>query len=97
MPLGAMHCQHYLGRTVIVHSHYGVHHGVMREIRRDGIVLANVRAVPVSGELQQTLRIEHADQPDELSAETAFFPFFFIPFLALTAVAAAAASPWWWY
>ncbi|MDB5084254.1 MAG: hypothetical protein JWN30_1140 [Bacilli bacterium] len=88
----------YLGKGVVCHSRHGIHTGILQEIRVDGIVLRNVRIVPANTQVNEELKTVHADQPEELNIQEAFWPFFFIPFLALFAVAlAAAAYPWYGY
>ncbi|UOF89950.1 YuzF family protein [Fodinisporobacter ferrooxydans] len=91
MALTAGHFQPYLGRPIVVHSSYGMHTGILHEIRPDGIVLRNARMVQTSS-AQGMVEAQTADRPDSLQAEEAFWPFFFLPFLAL-----AAFSPWFWW
>jgi hypothetical protein len=41
MAINAAFCKQYLGRTVHVHSIYGVHRGVLTHVMSDGIMLGN--------------------------------------------------------
>lgn len=72
-----------IGKWIEVHDANGVKYGILREVRKDGIVVA----IPTShGVSTENLDVSHADRPNRLQVEqTQFFspffnPFFFRPF-----------------
>ncbi|MDQ0188388.1 hypothetical protein JI721_15720 [Alicyclobacillus cycloheptanicus] len=92
------HVMPYIGQRVVVRTHDGaVHHGILHHVTNDGIYLRKMgpgprlaadaksssEAVVPLGELPQT--------PGE--ADLAWWPFFFLPWLA---IAAFAPWGWWW-
>lgn len=86
------YAQSMLGQWVVVHSAYGVHSGILHQVRPDGIVLAMPRATAVSYRLanQENTPVEHAagDVTMDVLPVQFFSPFinpffFFIPFFLL--------------
>lgn len=85
-----------IGRRVIVHSTYGIHDGILHHCDDHGMYLQLMRggARVVSGSKvagNNVTTLDGAANDDKVSE--AFWPFFFIPWLA-----AAALYPWgyWW-
>jgi hypothetical protein len=90
MAVSPAYCRSLLGQWVECHSAYGVHSGILHEVRPDGIVLAMPRGrmTAVNG-ASEDLKADDTDQPLKPDYETVQFfrpffnPFFFIPFFLL--------------
>lgn len=83
----------HLGRPVVVHSTYGVHYGVLHHVDGNGIYLQQMpRGQVLSGE-ENPIAVPLNQQSGDSDIEKVFFPFFFLPWLALGAI-----GPWgyWW-
>lgn len=88
--------QQHIGRPVIVHSSYGVHRGILHHIDNNGMYLqlqGGGRRLAV-GEANLDVQILENAQGD-VDAEVAFWPFFFIPWLAAWALYPGW-GPYWW-
>ncbi len=94
MAVNPNYAQSLLGNWVECRSAYGVHYGILHEVRPDGIVLAVPRnqAVGVSGDVED-ISVDYADNPKEQDFEhVQFFRpffnpfFFFFPFFLLFAL-----------
>jgi hypothetical protein len=94
MAVSPAYCRSLLGQWVECHSAYGVHHGILHEVRPDGIVLAMPRGrmTGVVGE-SEDLKVNYTDHPLKPEYETVQFfrpffnPFFFfLPFFLLFAL-----------
>ncbi len=83
----------YIGRPVVVHSHYGVHYGVLHHCDDNGLYLVQSRVGLASTEDLETNGVPLCDIPTDNQINQVFFPFFFLPWLALAAI-----GPWgyWW-
>jgi hypothetical protein len=83
MPVNQQYAQSLVGQWVDCHTAMGVHTGILREVRPDGIVLAMPRrtvAGQVNGQ-KMTREIVTADKPNDPNNMNVFFnPFFFSPF-----------------
>ncbi|OPG15033.1 hypothetical protein [Ferroacidibacillus organovorans] len=89
------------GQPVCVHAYGRAHYGVIHHVTADGI---HLRQMNTNG--ARTVSIRQNDQDnlpsaDAVSAihhgeseslEQVFWPFFFLPFLAISAL-----SPWWYW
>jgi hypothetical protein len=88
-----MMAMRHIGRPVVIHSTYGVHYGVLHHVDDNGIYLHRTQTGQmVSGSSNpDVVCLDQLSQ--ESNAEQVFFPFFFLPWLALGAV-----GPWgyWW-
>jgi hypothetical protein len=81
-------------RVIARHVNGTAYHGVLHSVTDHGIYMMNARGIrPVSAEMS-TVTVEHAilDSDAKTDVSEAFFPFFFLPFVALFALGAAAAS-----
>jgi len=95
MAVNPGYAQSMLGQWVESHSAYGVHAGILQQVRPDGIVLA-MPSGGVTGMVRgskQELGVEHAISGTSIDLEQAQFfrpfrnPFFFfIPFFLLLAL-----------
>lgn len=95
MAISPAHARSMMGRWVEARSVYGVHRGILHEVRQDGIVLAMPRGPVgfVSGQ-DNELRLNHADKGVIQDVEhVQFFRrrffnpfFFFFPFFTLFAL-----------
>jgi hypothetical protein len=91
------HCMRYVGRPVFVRTRDGAfHHGILHSVTGGGIYMRPVRGgiARVSETDVNSANIDllqNTPQPND-DVETAFFPFFFLPFFAL-----AALGPWGWW
>lgn len=90
------HFQPYVGQRLVVHTTNGVtHHGYLHSVNQSGIYL---RSIQNSGMMMSGSRFSSdtttaiANSNTNLDVDDAFFPFFFLPFLAI-----AAFSPWFWW
>jgi hypothetical protein len=98
MAVTVVHARPLMGQWVEAHSHFGVHRGILHQIRSDGIVIAVPRgggAGLASG--QADGKVEHAHKPTDPKFENVFTPFvnpffFFLPFFTLLAL-----SPFLWW
>ena len=91
------HCMRFIGRPVIIHTRDGVtHRGVLHSVTGDGIYMRPIgggaRLANEAGDSTANIDLlQNMPQPKD-DVEEAFFPFFFLPFLALAAV-----GPWGWW
>lgn len=91
MAVSPHYAQSLLGQWVHCHSAYGVHVGILQEVRYDGIVLGihDHAYQTITGERAELESVRHADEPEAQDAREAFFfpgPFvrpFFVPYPAL--------------
>ncbi|WP_245629622.1 LSm family protein [Alicyclobacillus sendaiensis] len=88
--------RNYIGRPVVVHTHNGVHYGILHHVDDRGMYLRvyrpGARVTGFDGESD----VRTLDQlPQSLDAETAWWiwPLIFIPWAVAVALALA---PWWW-
>jgi len=82
-----------VGQPVYVHAHGRVHYGILQHVTNDGIYLRKGNATGMaSGAKEQSLETQLLEAPEGTDVETAFWPFFFLPWLAI-----AALGPWWWW
>ncbi|QSO46052.1 hypothetical protein [Alicyclobacillus mengziensis] len=86
----------YIGQRVVVRTHDGVtHHGILHAINNNGMYLRPIRgqaglAQGTADSSPQLLDHKGSEQGD---IEQAWWPFFFLPWLAV-----AAFWPWgWWW
>jgi hypothetical protein len=87
-PLHAVAMRH-IGRSVVVHSTYGVHYGVLHHVDGNGIYMHQMRTGQlVTGEENSSV-VPLNQLSGDSDIEGVFFPFFFLPFLALAAI-----GPW---
>ncbi|MCY0874692.1 MAG: hypothetical protein OWT28_00170 [Firmicutes bacterium] len=86
------HARSLVGQPVYVQAGGRTHYGILHHVTSDGIYLrkgnANGMASGVSEHSLETLPFSTADNTD---TEPAFWPFFFLPWLAIGALGA-----WWW-
>lgn len=85
----------YMNQRVIVHTRDGaVHDGILHAADGNGIYLrrpgTNVRMANASRESMSAALLN--ELPQETEATEAWWPFFFLPWLAI-----AAFSPWYWW
>jgi hypothetical protein len=87
------HCMRFIGKPVGVRLRDGrIHQGILHSVTADGIHLRSLPARYVDGD--DTIKVDvlqNLPQTD-LDEKEAFFPFFFLPFLALSALWPLA---WW--
>jgi hypothetical protein len=94
MVISYQNARKYIGQPVCVQVKGGKrHYGILRDVRRDGMMLAPVGPGFAGGQTEDGQFVT-ADQAGRADAETCFFPFFFIPFLVALALLPLAASPW---
>lgn len=90
------HCLPFVGQHVMVRTRAGaMHHGILQSVTNDGIYMR-----PMTGTMR-TVEGTRSTQYVQLLGDTpqvvddiqeAWFPFFFLPFFALSAI-----GPWGWY
>lgn len=90
------HVMPYLNQPVTVHTHDGtIHHGILHSVQSNGIYLRQMRGNVgmVSGDGSSSPMLLNISPQADGDVTEAFFPFFFLPFLAI-----AALGPWgWWW
>lgn len=95
MAVNPGYAQSMMGQWVDAHSVYGVHSGILHQVRPDGIVLAMPRGTVASypSGNGQDMRVEYAagGEPTDVQQVQFFIPFFnpflfFIPFFLLFAL-----------
>ncbi|MDI9259412.1 hypothetical protein [Alicyclobacillus sendaiensis] len=91
--------RNYIGRPVVVHTHNGVHRGILHHVDDRGMYLRvyrpDARVTAFDGESD----VRTLDQlPQSLDAETAWWlwPLIFIPWAVALALAPWWWGPWWW-
>lgn len=81
-----------VGQPVYVHANGRVHYGVLHHVTNDGIYLRKGNATGMaSGVSEHELEALPFASQEGVDAEQAFWPFFFLPWLAIGAL-----GPWWW-
>ncbi|MCY0869578.1 MAG: hypothetical protein OWT27_03190 [Firmicutes bacterium] len=94
------HARRLVGQHVYVHAYGRVHHGVLHQVTPEGLYLQRVdgaRTVSAPWEAGSLAQVQAELAPlaaatgDDAQAEQVWFPFFFLPWLAV-----AALGPWWW-
>ncbi|WP_156040063.1 hypothetical protein [Alicyclobacillus macrosporangiidus] len=92
------HCMPFIGQPVVARTRTGVtHYGILHTVTGDGIYLRRVgggipRLVSETDVNAANLDLlQNMPQPTD-DVRQAFFPFFFLPFLALAAI-----GPWGWW
>lgn len=79
-----------VGQHVYVHAHGRIHHGILHHVTREGVYLQQMGPRTVSGESSDAVSLAPSTDSDRVDAENVFFPFFFLPWLAIGALGAAA-------
>lgn len=90
------HVMPYLNQHVVVRTTDGaIHHGILHSVTNDGIYMrrlgGNIRAVSGQGEQAGSVELL-VDLPESDGVEQTWFPFFFLPWLAIGAF-----WPWFWW
>lgn len=87
------HAKALLGKHVVVHHVEGWScHGILHSMTHEGLYLMNVHMMEQVSASDTTPTLEFTISHDaKVNAEQVFFPFFFLPFAALTGIAAASA------
>lgn len=88
MAVSPQYARTMLGQWVECHSAYGIHSGILQEVRPDGIVLGIPQGNMAQFAHGQEKQIaEYANNPTECKIDNIFSPFFFrrlfIPFFLL--------------
>ncbi len=89
------HARSLIGQHVYVHAYGRVHQGILHQVTTDGVYLQPVRGSQMmSAHISEDSNIALAlnASANNLEAQQVFWPFFFLPFLAI-----AAMGPWWWW
>lgn len=88
-----------VGQHVVVRHQNGViYHGTLHSVNQQGLYLMNARGANQQISAQgKTIEVQHAigNSEDNEQMSEAFFPFLFLPFIALAGLAAA--STWYPY
>lgn len=96
MALTRKQCLQHVGKPVVVRTHDGaMHQGILHRVTHDGIYLRRMGAGYAAAEREDLDAQQAIEHEGEQQAEEAFWPFFFLPFLALSAL-----WPWyggWWW
>jgi uncharacterized damage-inducible protein DinB len=88
----------FMGRPVVVHTRDGaIHHGILHSVTGDGIYMrpfggGTTRFASATDVNTANINLLQSMPQPEDDVEEAFFPFLFLPFLAL-----AALGPWGWW
>lgn len=94
MPVTMTHATRFVGRHVVAHHMNGTaYHGVLQSVNDRGIYMRNARGIRPVSATSGPVSVEHAisQSTDDLDVSECFFPFFFLAFGALAALAAASA------
>ncbi|MDP9728721.1 hypothetical protein ACOJUR_10205 [Alicyclobacillus tolerans] len=90
------HVTPYVGQRVVVRTHNGaIHHGILHSVTNDGIYLRPLRGQwqPANCQEQAQYEVLTRKNGSQEDVEEAWWPFFFLPWLAI-----AAFWPWaWWW
>ncbi|MCY0902084.1 MAG: hypothetical protein OWU32_07855 [Firmicutes bacterium] len=88
------HARRLVGQPVYVHAYGRVHHGILHHVTNDGVYLRQSGGTRMATAEPADRDVETLPlcSQDEVSADTVFWPFFFLPWLAIGALGAG----WWW-
>lgn len=86
-----------IGQQVTVHAYGRIHHGIMHHVTADGVYLQPNGGAMMSFPSDErketdTVLIPITVTDTAVQPEPVFWPFLFLPFLAI-----AALGPWWWW
>jgi hypothetical protein len=90
------HATRLIGHSVVAYHVSGTtYHGTLHSVEDHGIYMMNARGFHPASAPVNMAAVEHAisDTDGKADVSEAFFPFFFLPFVALAGLAAASAYP----
>lgn len=91
------YCMRLIGHRVIVHHVNGeVYYGRLHSVSDDGIYLMRARVINPASASNENPSTDHAiaNSADNADISEAFFPFLFLPLVALAGLAAARPYPY---
>lgn len=91
------YCIRLVGKRIMAYHVSGqVYHGVLHSVNNDGIYLMHATLINPASSLTNELSADHAisSADDKVDVSEAFFPFLFLPLVALAGLAAARPYPY---
>ena len=91
------YCMRLVGKRIIAYHVRGqVYHGVLHSVSNDGIYLMHATLINPASSLTNELLADHAisNTDAKVDISEAFFPFLFLPLVALAGLAAARPYPY---
>jgi hypothetical protein len=97
--LSTDYCMRFMGQKVVAHHVNGcIYEGILYSVSKKGIYLMNTNVIQQASASTNELSVQHAiTDSDKVDISEAFFPFLFLPLVALAGLAASRPYPYGYY